>query len=780
MILFFLTVILLVAAATYVLKTTHLRQKWLTVPVLKMFRRVLPPMSATERDALEAGTVWWEGQLFRGQPDWAHFAALPAARLTPEERAFLDNETSTLCGMVDDWDVTQNSFDLPPATWQYIKDKGFLGMIIPKAYGGKEFSAFAHSEIVTRLSTRSSALAVSVMVPNSLGPAELLLHYGTEAQKDYYLPRLARGEEIPAFALTSPWAGSDAAAIPDRGVVCKGMWNGQEVIGMRVTWDKRYITLAPVCTLLGLAFRLYDPDGLLGTEPDLGITCALVPHDHPGVQTGRRHFPLNAMFMNGPTRGTDVFMPMDFVIGGAARVGQGWRMLMECLAAGRAISLPSSNTGMAKLTARAVGGYSRVRTQFRLPVARFEGVEEALARIGGHTYLMDAARTMTASAIDQGEKPSVVSAIVKYHVTERARLVVNDGMDVIGGKGICLGPSNFLGRAYQQIPIGITVEGANILTRSLIIFGQGAIRCHPFVLTEMEAAQDSDHARGLQAFDAAFWAHVRYTMAAAGRGLGYGLTGGRLIRIEGGLAREMRPYYARITRYSTALALFADVAMLVLGGDLKRREMISGRLGDVLSQLYLACAALKRFETDGRQTGDAPLVHWAVQDALNRTRLAFEGLFDNFPNRPIAHALRLLCFPFGLNDRPPSDRLSHHVARAISEPGPVRERVGEGCYIPTDEAEPVQAIEAALTATIQAEPIDAKVRQAEKTGRFEGHPANNVRDLSQAALALGVITEQEFAILSRRDILRDRVIAVDDFAHDYAPPVEQDTPHHAL
>ncbi|RYF45770.1 MAG: acyl-CoA dehydrogenase, partial [Comamonadaceae bacterium] len=453
-----------------------------------------------------------------------------------------------------------------------IKSRGFLGMIIPKAYGGLAFSAFAHSEIVTKLSTRSSALAVSVMVPNSLGPAELLLHYGTEAQKNHYLPRLASGEDIPAFALTSPWAGSDAAAIPDRGVVCKGEWNGQEVIGMRVSWDKRYITLAPVCTLLGLAFRLYDPDGLLGNKVDIGITCALVPHDHPGVETGRRHFPLNAMFMNGPTRGEDVFMPLDFVIGGAERVGQGWRMLMECLAAGRAISLPSSNTGMSKMTARAVGGYARVRTQFRLPVGRFEGVEEALARIGGHTYVMDAARSMTAAAIDQGEKPSVVSAIVKYHVTERARQVVNDGMDIIGGKGICLGPSNFLGRAYQQLPIGITVEGANILTRSLIIFGQGAIRCHPYVLAEMRAAQNPDHAQGLRDFDDAFWGHIRFTLGNGLRAIGYAFTAGRFIRTTADVSPVTLPYYARLTRYSTALAVFADVSMLVMGGDLKRRD----------------------------------------------------------------------------------------------------------------------------------------------------------------------------------------------------------------
>ncbi|CCN05095.1 Putative acyl-CoA dehydrogenase, partial [Bordetella bronchiseptica Bbr77] len=507
-----------------------LRRALLSRPILAAYRKVLPAMSDTEREALEAGTVWWEGELFGGRPDWRKLLDCPRPVLSAAEQRFLDHETEQACRLVDDWQITHERFDLPPQVWAYIREQGFLGMIIPKEYGGLGFCAHAHSAIVTKLSTRSSALAVSVMVPNSLGPAELLLHYGTEAQKRHYLPRLARGEEIPAFALTSPWAGSDAAAIPDHGTVCKGQWQGQEVLGMRVTWDKRYITLAPVCTLLGLAFRLYDPDGLLGGRKDLGITCALVPHDHPGVDTGRRHFPLNAMFMNGPTRGTDVFMPLEFIIGGPAMAGQGWRMLMECLAAGRSISLPSSNAGMAQLTARAVGAYARVRSQFRMPVGRFEGVEEALARIGGHTYLMDAARVMTAGAVDLGEKPAVASAIVKYHVTERARQVVNDGMDVIGGKGICLGPSNFLGRAYQQLPIGITVEGANILTRSLIIFGQGAIRCHPYVLAEMRAAQDPDAARGLREFDRALWGHARHVAGNALRALGGALSGARLGR----------------------------------------------------------------------------------------------------------------------------------------------------------------------------------------------------------------------------------------------------------
>lgn len=761
-----LTLLVIAALAAIVLTVRPLRRALLSAPIFNLYRKVLPQMSDTERDALEAGTVWWEGELFRGRPDWSRLLAYPRPRLTDEEQHFLDNQAETACRMVNDWSVTHEHHDLPAEVWTYLKTQGFLGMIIPKEYGGLAFSAYAHSEIVTKLSTRSSALAVSVMVPNSLGPAELLLHYGTDEQKNHYLPRLARGEDVPAFALTSPWAGSDAAAIPDSGIVCKGEWQGREVIGMRVTWDKRYITLAPVCTLLGLAFRLYDPDGLLGGKKDLGITCALVPHDHPGVDTGRRHFPLNAMFMNGPTRGTDVFMPLDFIIGGPAMAGQGWRMLMECLAAGRSISLPSSNTGMSKLTARAVGGYARVRSQFRMPVSKFEGVEEALARIGGHTYMMDAARSMTAGAVDLGEKPSVVSAIVKYHVTERARQVVNDGMDVIGGKGICLGPNNFLGRAYQQIPIGITVEGANILTRSLIIFGQGAIRCHPYVLAEMQAAQASDAKQGLTDFDAAFWGHVGFVAKNKLRTLGTALTGARWVKVNADVAPEMKRYYQLLSRYSAAFALLADTSMLVLGGSLKRRERLSARLGDVLSQMYLISATLKRFEDEGRQAADAPLAHWSIQDALFRLQDAFDGVLENFPNRFVAWSMTRLIFPWGHTQVQPSDALGQDVARLLINPGATRDRLTSGCHLPATADEPVGAIEQALAATLEAEPIDAKIRELEKRGTLEGKPQANVRDIADAAYAVGGITAEEYAVVKRRNVLRDTVVKVDDFPFD--------------
>ncbi|HYL19990.1 MAG TPA: acyl-CoA dehydrogenase, partial [Burkholderiales bacterium] len=490
----------------------QLRRALLSDPLLGWFRKVMPQVSQTEQEALEAGTVWWDGDLFSGKPDWNKLLAYPKPTLTSEEQAFVDGPVEELCRMCDEWQISYELNDLPPEVWQFIKDQGFLGMIIPKRYGGMGFSALAHSEVIMKLGSRNATACVSVMVPNSLGPAELLLHYGTEEQKNYYLPRLAKGLEMPCFALTGPEAGSDAGAIPDFGVVCKGVHEGKEVVGFRVTWEKRYITLGPVATLLGLAFKLYDPDHLLGQHEDLGITVALIPTKHPGVNIGRRHFPLNGSFMNGPNSGKDVFIPLDWVVGGRDYVGQGWRMLMECLAAGRAISLPSSTTGGAKTAVRATGAYSRVRSQFRVPIGKFEGVEEALARMGGNLYVMEAARLMTAGAVDLGEKPSVVSAIVKYHCTERARQVVNDAMDVHGGKGICLGPNNYLGRGYQQIPIGITVEGANILTRSMIIFGQGAIRCHPYVLREIAATREADPASASRAFDEALWGHVSFVV----------------------------------------------------------------------------------------------------------------------------------------------------------------------------------------------------------------------------------------------------------------------------
>ncbi|MBI3525757.1 MAG: acyl-CoA dehydrogenase [Betaproteobacteria bacterium] len=758
---------ILIAAVAALLLLAPLRRALVTGPIFNIYKRILPNMSQTEKEALEAGSVWWEGQLFSGQPDWSKLLAYPQPKLSAAEQSFIDNECEQLCAMVSDWDTTQVHQDLSPEAWQFVKDKGFLGMIIPKRYGGLEFSALAHSQVVMKLSTRCSAAAVSVMVPNSLGPAELLLHYGTDAQKNHYLPRLAKGLEIPAFALTNPHAGSDAASIPDTGIVCKGQWQGKEVIGMRVTWDKRYITLGPICTLLGLAFRLHDPEHLLGNQEDLGITCALVPTDTPGVNIGRRHFPLNAVFQNGPNSGNEVFMPLDWIIGGPALAGQGWRMLMECLAAGRSISLPSSNTGMAILATRATGGYARVRSQFKTAIGKFEGIEEALARMGGNTYLMDAARRMTAGAIDLGEKPSVVSAIVKYHITERARKVVNDAMDVLGGKGICLGPNNFMGRAYQQIPIAITVEGANILTRSLIIFGQGAIRCHPYVLKEMQATQEADAGKALCDFDAALFGHIRFSLGNGLRALWCGLTGSRLVVLPAGIAPETRRYYQQLTRFSAAFAFLSDVSMLVMGGDLKRKEKLSARLGDILSMMYLSSTTLKRYEDEGRQQADLPLLHWAIWDAMFQAQNAFEGVISNYPSRFAAWLLRRVIFPFGRPYVVPSDKLGHEVAKLLIAPSATRDRLSSGMFIPTGadaENDAVGVIELALAATIAAEPIEARIRAAQKAGKIAGQDA---AQLARHASEAGLISAAELSTLERRAVLRDKVIRVDDFPQDF-------------
>ena len=763
-VLVWLPLLIVLAVLAPSLLVTSLRKSLYTAPILGFYRRILPPMSATERDALEAGTVWWDGELFSGKPDWNKLLTTPPPRLSAEEQLFLDRETEQLCAMIDEWQVINALHDLPAEAWAFIKDKGFLGMIIPQAYGGKGFSAYAHSQVITKLSTRTCAGAVSVMVPNSLGPAELLIHYGTDAQKDHYLPRLARGEDIPCFALTSPSAGSDAASIPDTGIVCKQMYEGQETLGLSVTWDKRYITLGPIATVLGLAFRVKDPDHLLGhgnESDDLGITCALIPTDHPGVRIGRRHHPLAAEFQNGPNWGTDVFIPMDFIIGGQAMIGEGWKMLMNCLAAGRSISLPGNYVGMSKLAVRAVGGYARVRKQFKTSIGRFEGIEEALTRMGGNLYMMDAARTMTAGAIDLGEKPAVISAIVKYHLTERGRQIVNDGMDIVGGKGICLGPNNFLAVAYMTLPIGITVEGANILTRSLIIFGQGAIRCHPYVLTELAAARSTDQAKALDDFDGAFWAHLRFTLANGARALMLGLTGSRLVSAPDIAAPETRRYYQQITRFSAAFAFLSDVSMIVLGGGLKRREKLSARLGDILSLMYLCSATLKRYEDEGRQAADAPLMHWAIWDAMFKAQNAFEGVIANYPSKFAAWLLRRLIFPLGRPYVVPSDKLGHEVASLLIEPSAARDRLTRGMFIATAPEDPLALIEAALKAVIASEDVEARVRAAVRAGTLKAStPAERIAE----AVAAGIISSDDAAILERARQLTEQVVKVDDFA----------------
>jgi len=745
------------------LNVPSLRRAWLTGPLFELFCRIMPAMSDTEREALEAGSVWWDGELFSGMPKWSKLMETPPPRLSPEERAFLDGPVETLCGMVDDWHITQTERDLPPEVWDYLKAEGFFGMIIPKHYGGLEFSAQAHSAVVQKVASRSITAAVTVMVPNSLGPAELLLRYGTEEQKNHYLPRLARGEEIPCFALTSPEAGSDAASMTDRGVVCRAEFNGEpDVLGIRLDWDKRYITLAPVATVLGLAFKLYDPEGLLGDEfdgrQDLGITCALIPTDTPGVEVGYRHFPLNQAFMNGPTRGRGVFIPMDWIIGGQAYAGQGWRMLMECLAAGRSISLPALSTGAGKLMSRATGAYARVRKQFKTPIGRFEGVEEALARIAGLTYMMDAARTLTAVAVDQGESPSVISAVVKYHLTEAMRRVTNDAMDVQGGKGICMGPRNFAGRVYQAIPISITVEGANILTRSLIIFGQGAVRCHPFVLREMRAVAEEDAA----AFDQAITGHVGFAISNAVRSLVLGLSGAHLARtpLHGALRNPVRRYFQQLTRMSAAFAFVADVSMLALGGSLKRREKLSARLADILSWLYLASAALKRYEDQGRPAQDLPLLQWVCEHALQQIQAGFSGLFENFPSRPAAWLMRALAFPLGRHFHGPSDRLGHQCADLLLSPSEARDRLTLGLFAPQDENHAIGLLDQALAAMVAVAPLEKRVRTAVRNGELAKAPE---AELMADAHRLRVINDEEYEQWQAADRLRREVVAVDEF-----------------
>jgi acyl-CoA dehydrogenase len=741
-----------------------LRKKLLTGPALKAFRKVLPPMSQTERTAIEAGTVGWDAQIFSGKPQWQQLMDVPAAKLTPDEQAFFDTHLQEICQISDDWESSHHNYDLPPIVWDKIKSSGILGMIIPKQYGGLGFSAYAHSQMVTTLATRCSATVVSVMVPNSLGPAELLMHYGTEAQKNHYLPRLAKGLDLPCFALTNPHAGSDAGSIPDLGTVCYGEYKGERTLGFRVTCDKRYITLAPIATVIGLAFRAHDPEGLLGKVGEIGITCALIPRAHPGLKIGRRHFPLNAVFMNGPIQSKEMFVPMEFVIGGQKEVGNGWKMLMNCLAVGRAISLPSSNTGMAISAVRGVGGYARVRRQFRTAIGKFEGVEEALARMAGNLYMMDAARTLTARYIDMGEKPAVLSGIVKYHLTERARQVVNDGMDVIGGKGICLGPSNFLGRAYQQIPIGITVEGANILTRSLIIFGQGAIRCHPYVFPEMEAAREQDDEKALNSFDGLIVAHVKFTLRNAARALVQGLTGSKFVATAPQISGVAQKYAQQLSRYSAAFALMSDVSMLILGGELKRREKLSARLGDALSQLYLGTASVKRFVEQGKQVDDEAFLHWSMQDALHRIEIALSGVLDNYPNKFVALLLRRVVFPFGTSQKAPSDRLGRAVVEKIIAPTAARERLTAGTFIGKLATDPMRQVEDALAAVMRLEEIEARLKPHFKSGAITGE---RPLDWLPAAQKANLVTSEEAEVIRRAIALTDTLIAVDDFPMDF-------------
>ena len=752
----------LIAIVAAPLLLPDLRRQYFTKPLFSWFQKVLPPMSETERDAIDAGTVWWDGELFSGRPDWDTLLAYPKVRLTEEEQAFIDGPTEELCAMVSDWEIGQ-AMDLPPAAWEHIKTHGFFALIIPKAYGGKGFSAYAHSQVAMKLATRSGDLASTVMVPNSLGPAELLLHYGTDEQRNHYLPRLARGDDIPCFALTGPLAGSDAGAMPDTGVICKGEWQGKETLGLRLNWEKRYITLGPVATLLGLAFKAHDPDHLLGEKEDLGISLALIPTDTPGVHIGRRHLPLGAAFMNGPNSGKDVFIPLDYLIGGQDMLGKGWMMLMNCLSVGRSISLPAVGTGAAKFTSLVTGQYAQVREQFNVPLAAFEGIQEALARIGGNAWLMDSARMLTANAVDLGEKPSVLSAILKYHLTERGRECISHAMDVHGGKGIIMGPNNYLGRSWQGAPIFITVEGANILSRNLMIFGQGAIRCHPFVLKEMALAGREDHDQALKEFDSLLMQHIGFAVSNAASTLVLNLGVGRFEKAPGN--RLSQAYFRALNRQAAAFALLADLSMMLLGGELKRRERLSARLGDVLSHMYLASAALKRYHDLDSPDHLEPLFAWAMEESLGESERALDELLSNFPNKLLGCLLRVIVFPFGRRHTGPSDALDAEVAAVMgrAKGDPTLEEMLAGCYRPQAVEDPVGALQHAYDLLGASHPLQKKLHAALKSGQVKPAAGEHAID---AALHAGVLQPAEAQSLREAEAARRKVIDVDDFSKE--------------
>jgi acyl-CoA dehydrogenase len=725
------------------------RRERLSRPIFKWARGVMPPISDTEREAIDAGTVWWDGELFSGNPDWDKLVAMPPAKLSAEEQAFMEGPVRQLCAMIDDWQIGWQDHDLSPAIWQFMREQKFFGMIIPKKYGGLGFSNTAHSEVVRTVSSASVVAGVTVMVPNSLGPGELLMHFGTDEQRDHWLPRLADGREIPCFGLTSPDAGSDAAAMTDTGIVEYGDHEGERVLGIRLNFEKRYITLGPVSTVMGLAFKLRDPENHLGGGEERGITVALLPTDTPGVEHGDRHVPLMTHFQNGPLYGKDVFIPLDWILGGPDRVGQGWMMLMTALAAGRGISLPSQSAASAAMCARATGAYARVRSQFNVPIGMFEGIQGPLAEIVANAYLIDAARRLTVAALDEGHKPSVVSAIMKYHATERMRRSVEHAMDIHGGKGIIEGPKNYVAAQYRSVPIGITVEGANILTRNLMIFGQGAIRSHPYMLKELLALSETDDEKGITAFDEAFWQHAGHSVKNALRAFARGWTGGLI----GTAPRDaaFRRHWKQLSRYSAAFALLSDMALLTLGGALKRKEMLSARLGDILAEIYLMGAALKRFEDEGRREDDRPIVDYIMITGRDRIAIAFDGVLANLPARWAAFLTRFVAFPFGISRHEPADALTTQLAQIAMKPGAQRDRLTPGIYLGEGRpGNPLADLEEAFRLVTAAEGAEKRMREAK------------VRDPDEAVTRM-LITAEERELIGRARAAHDRVVAVDAF-----------------
>jgi acyl-CoA dehydrogenase len=735
---------------------TPLRRLLISDRLYNVFRKALPRVSETEQEALDAGTVWWDAEIFSGRPRWRNLLKYPAPSLSEKELAFLDGPVEELCRMADDWEICDTHRRLPDEIWDFMREQRMFGMIIPEEFGGLEFSAQANSAVVMKLASRNLTTAITVMVPNSLGPAELLLHYGTRKQKEHYLPRLARGEEIPCFALTSPSAGSDAASMSDTGVVCKAEFKGKKTLGLRLNWNKRYITLAPVATVLGLAFKVSDPDGLLGDREDLGITCALVPTDTPGVEIGNRHMPVGAVFMNGPTRGKDVFIPMDWVIGGKKRIGQGWRMLMQSLAAGRSISLPALGVSGGKMSALMSGAYARIRKQFNVPIGKFEGIEEPLARIGGRTYRMDSARMLTLVALDEGERPGVLSAILKYQLTEGSRQCINDAMDIHGGKGIITGPGNYLAHAYQALPISITVEGANILTRSLIIFGQGAIRAHPWLLKEMEAARDP-RPEARKNFDRILFSHLGFVISNAVRSWMLGITRGLATRapVSGPTAR----YFRQVTRMSAAFAFVSDLVLSMLGGRFKLKEKLSGRLADALIHLYLCSAVLKRYEDDGRPEADLPLVTWAMEDSLHVIQESLKGVLENLPIPVIGRLVKWIVFPLGSPYGQPSDRTGKDIADLLLTENESRDRLVSGVYI-SDQDDASGRVHTAFHLALTSTRAENAIRNALK----QPVTYENYRALVQRAVESGVITEEQATTVRLSQEASRAVIEVDEFS----------------
>jgi len=742
------------------LNLPHIRQKYVSEPLLEFMRSSMPSISKTEQEALDAGKTWWEVDLFSGKPDYSKIRDLPPSKLSDEEQAFLDGPVEELCTMLDDWKINQVDYDLPKPVWEFLKQNKFFAMIIPKSYGGLEFSALGHSSVVMKIAGRSITAAVTVMVPNSLGPGELLMHYGTEQQKDYYLPRLSTGDEIPCFGLTGPENGSDAGAMPDTGVVCRGNFDGKEnVLGIRLNWEKRYITLGPVATVLGLAFKLYDPDNLIGEDADIGITLALIKTDIEGIDIGKRHFTSNHMFMNGPNRGKDVFIPMEWVIGGQDYVGKGWMMLMNCLSEGRAVSLPALSTGAGKYISRYTGAYSRIRKQFKIPIGYFEGVEEALAAIAGNTYIMNATRELTLTGLDQGEVPSVISGIVKYQMTERMRIIVNHAMDIHGGHGICLGPKNFLGRAYQGIPISITVEGANILTRTMIVFGQGVLRSHPFLLKEVEAVNHPDTDTSISLFDDALFGHIGFIISNFFRSLWLGLTGARFVSAPG--KGKVRRYYQQLTRMSSCFALLSDACVLILGGSLKRKEKISGRLADALSNMYLITAVLKHYEDQGSKQNDLPLLEWACEDSLYKTQEAMKSVMRNFPVPFVGTILNLVIFPLTKPYGGATDKQGHKIARLLLEPSSTRDRLTKGIFITDEPDDAVGRLEHALKVVLAAEDAERKLRDAIRIGLVTSQDYDSaVAD----AMSQSIIDQQEADLILAAHKATLDAISVDEFS----------------